>query len=202
MVELPVGARVSVRLPNGTRQADVQQVRAGFYLCRFDDGSSGWVDVRDVILSEAPPPVQPTVEHAGFVSAAYQPPAPEQSVSRPPPSLAGHAGYSCVSCGRPGADHFPPGAAPLHRACAGLGPDMLPWPWLIYAYGIVVPFGCTLFGALVATIPYYVWRKDYPLRAKAFNRHVWFGFAGSVLFWGLIGLLRTIALAGAGAGVE
>jgi hypothetical protein len=183
-----------VRLPKGTRQADVEQVRAGFYLCRFDDGSSGWVDGRDVILSEAPPPMQPSVEQAGFVSAAYQPPVPERIVSQPPPSLGVH-GYICVSCGHAGADHFPPGAAPLHRACAGLGPDVLPWPWLIYAYAIVIPFGCTLFGALIATIPYYVWRKDYPLRAKTFNRHVWFGFAGSVLFWLGIGALGAIASA-------
>jgi hypothetical protein len=195
MAELPVGARVNVRLPKGTRQADVEQVRAGFYLCRFDDGSSGWVDGRDVILSEAPPPMQPSVEQAGFVSAAYQPPVPERIVSQPPPSLGGHAGYICVSCGHAGADHFPTGGAPLHRACVGLGPDVLPWPWLIYAYGIVIPFGCTLFGALIATIPYYVWKKDYPLRAKTFNRHVWFGFAGSVLFWLGIGALAAIASA-------
>jgi len=93
-------------------------------------------------------------------------------------------GYPCARCGAPGADYFASGAAPMHRACAGLGPDVLPWPWLILAYSVAVPFGCTFIGALMASIPYYLWRAKYPLRAKTYNRHVWIAFGISCLIWG------------------
>jgi hypothetical protein len=101
--------------------------------------------------------------------------------------------YPCSSCGRPGADYFPAGRPPLHRACAGLGPDVLAWPWLLLAYSIVIPFGCTLIGALLASIPYYIWRASYPVRAKTYNRHVWIAFMLSCLLWGgvyALGALR------------
>lgn len=77
----------------------------------------------------------------------------------------------------------------MHRACAGLDPDELAWPWLILAYGVAAPFGCTIFGALLASIPYYAWRSKYPLRAKAYNRHVWFAFGISCVLWLLLLML-------------
>lgn len=94
--------------------------------------------------------------------------------------------YPCARCGSAGADYFPPGAAPMHRPCAGLGPDVLPWPWLILAYSLaVVPYlGCTFIGALLVSSPYYVWRAKYPLRAKNYNRHVWIAFGVGCLIWG------------------
>ena len=98
------------------------------------------------------------------------------------PSYA-QAGYPCVRCGHPGADHFVRPSGPMHRPCAGLGPDVLAWPWLLLAYSVVVPFGCTIFGALLASLPYYVWKTNYPLRAKTYNRHVWIGFGISCLLW-------------------
>ena len=76
-----------------------------------------------------------------------------------------------------------PNGYPMHRACAGLGPDLLAWPWLLLAYSLVVPFGCTLLGALLASIPFYVWRAQYPVRAKTYNRHVWIAFAISCVLW-------------------
>jgi hypothetical protein len=91
--------------------------------------------------------------------------------------------YPCARCGQPGADYFPAGLPPTHRTCAGLGPDTLPWPWLLLAYSIVVPCGCTLIGALVGSIPYYVWRSSYPIRARTYNRHVWIAFAISCVLW-------------------
>jgi len=78
--------------------------------------------------------------------------------------------------------------------CAGLGPDTLAWPWLLLAYSVVVPFGCTFIGAVLASIPYYLWRGKYPLRAKRYNLHVWIGFAISCALWG--GLYALGALGG------
>ena len=54
MAGLQVGARVSVRLPKGTRYGQVLQERGGFYQCRFDDGATGWVDARDVTPETEP----------------------------------------------------------------------------------------------------------------------------------------------------
>jgi|GEM_PF-2994396 len=82
----------------------------------------------------------------------------------------------------------------MHRPCAGLGPDVLPWPWLILAYGVAVPLGCSFLGAVMASIPYYVWRAKYPQRAKQYNRHVWIAFAISCLLYG--GLMLNGILAG------
>jgi hypothetical protein len=91
--------------------------------------------------------------------------------------------YPCAACGRYGADYFPAGTGGLHRVCAGLGPDVLAWPWLLLAYSLVVPFGCTMIGAALASIPYYLWRGQYPNRAKAYNRHVWIAFAICCVVW-------------------
>jgi hypothetical protein len=216
MAELMVGARVSVKLPKGQKQGHVQQVRGGFYQCRFDDGSSAWVDARDVLPEGAGAPsasLPPAAMYSQPPARAYSQP-PARAYSQPPPSLAAQpspgtfvpsaygvstvdaaaapAPYqevNCVSCGRPGADWFPQQAAPLHRACAGLGPDEVPLLWLVALYLLVVPFGCC--GALGASVPYYLLRKEYPLRAKAINRHIWFAFAGSLVFHVLVALLRA-----------
>lgn len=185
MLELQVGERVTVHLPEGSKLAFVQGVRPGSYHCRFDDGSTAWVDARDVSVartysaSQPPPP-------GSSVPPAYKVPSTPAPVSFPPPALSDEYSNACASCGRPGADHFPPGAAPVHRACAGLGPDELAWPWLLLAYGVAVPFGCTLVGAVLASIPYYLWRKDYPRRAKRYNMHVWIAFAGGFVLWVLV----------------
>jgi hypothetical protein len=105
----------------------------------------------------------------------------------PPP-----AGYPCARCGQYGADYFPAGQPPVHRTCAGLGPDTLEWPWILLAYALVVPLGCTLLGALLASIPYYIWRGQYPERARAYNRHVWIAFGISCVLWlGFCGLGRA-----------
>lgn len=212
MAELSRGSKVRVRLPKGTKEGEVHDIRPGFYLCRFEDGSGGWVDAREVVLSEPPPPapysVPPPASSAPspYSGSGYGPPAsvepPFQRFSPPVPEYAppfqhfapssAPGEYACSACGRGGADHFPPGGKPLHRACAGLAPDELAWPWLLFAYGVVLPFGCSLVGAIIASIPYYVWRKDYPLRAKAYNRHVWFGFFGSIAFWISLGILTAL----------
>lgn len=64
-----------------------------------------------------------------------------------------------------------------------------PWPWILLVYLGVVPFGCTLVGALVFSLPYYAWRKDFPIRARHYNRHVWIAFACGIGLWtSLIGL--------------
>jgi hypothetical protein len=114
--------------------------------------------------------------------AMVQPPNPYA-----PPTAYGMAPgttYPCARCGQYGADYFPAGQPPMHRACAALGPDTLAWPWLLLAYSVVVPLGCTFVGAVLASIPYYVWRGKYPQRARTYNRHVWIGFALSCVLWG------------------
>jgi hypothetical protein len=80
----------------------------------------------------------------------------------------------------------------MHRPCAGLGPDVLDWPWLLLAYSVVVPIGCTLVGAVIASIPYYIWRRDYPVRARTYNLHVWIAFGLSCLMW--VGLFALMAV--------
>jgi hypothetical protein len=188
MVGLQVGARVSVRLPKGTRYGQVLQERGGFYQCRFDDGATGWVDARDV-MPEAEPlrsSMPPAEVFSQPPPASYVPPvyAPSlASEARPSRSPYATTNYACAVCGAPDADYFPKGGKPLHRHCAGLGPDMLEWPWLLYAYGITVPCGCTLLGAVAASIPYFVWRTQYPQRAKTYNRHVWIAFGCSAVLW-------------------
>jgi hypothetical protein len=82
----------------------------------------------------------------------------------------------------------------MHRACAGLGPDELAWPWLLLAYGIAIPLGCTFLGALMASLPYYIWKTNYPLRAQRYNRHVWIAFGISCLLW--IGMFALLAACG------
>ena len=66
---------------------------------------------------------------------------------------------------------------PVHRARAGLGPDTLGTGWIVLAYLVTIPLGCSFIGALVASIPYPVWKADYPNKARAYNRHVWIAFA-------------------------
>lgn len=199
MTEPQVGERVTVRLPHGTRLAFVQGKRPGFYQCRFDDGSTAWVPELDVTtprsVSQPPPPVSSIPP--SYVSPAYKPPSTPAPVSFAPPAMSDEEAYVCASCGRAGPDHFPSGGQPLHRACAGLGPDVLAWQWLLLAYGVAGPFGCTLIGAVLASIPYYLWRKDYPKRAKRYNRHVWIAFACGFLFWVLLGVVTGAMSAGA-----
>ncbi|HVH47666.1 MAG TPA: hypothetical protein VM925_35265, partial [Labilithrix sp.] len=60
---------------------------------------------------------------------------------------------------------------------------VLSWPWLILAYAVTVPLGCSLVGAALASIPYYVWRENYPQRAQSYNRHLWFAFSISCVWW-------------------
>ena len=212
MAELERGVRVSVSLPKGRKLAEIEDSRAGFYLCRFDDGAKGWVDARDVRLSDPPPsPVSgppsatPLRSHAppsGYPSAQSdsqpEPYAPQPAYAAPvergpsrPPVQPG--AYTCAACGGANADYWPKHGMPLHRHCAGLGPDVLSWPWLLFAYGVVVPFGCSLIGAVMASIPYYVWRRHYPERARSYNRHVWFGFGGSILMWMAFGALVALS---------
>jgi len=183
MLELGPGTRVTARTPKGARSAQVQDSRAGFYLCLFEDGSSAWVDARDVS------PAEPVPSPGGFAPPIS---VPAQSLPAAGSFNSPLAAYPCGGCGRPGADYFPRGTAPMHRACANLGPDVLPWPWLLLAYGVVLPFGCTFIGALLASIPYYVWRNEYPLKAKAYNRHVWIAFACSAALWLSLGALSSL----------
>ena len=89
----------------------------------------------------------------------------------------------CMRCGQPGPDYFMPPNPPAHRACMGLGPDTLSGGWIALAYLVTIPLGCSLIGALLASIPYYMWRRDYPNKARAYNRHVWIAFAISFMFW-------------------
>lgn len=105
-----------------------------------------------------------------------------------------HAGYPCAKCGKPGADYFVPPSPPAHRACLGLVPDVLSWPWLLVAYSIVVPFGCTFIGALLASLPYYVWKGAYPQSAKIYNMHVWIAFAISCCLWLGLFALSTLVM--------
>lgn len=72
---------------------------------------------------------------------------------------------------------------PVHRQCAGLGPDTLHWGWIVLAYLWTIPFGCSFIGAVLASIPYYTWKRDYPNKARAYNRHVWIAFAISCVVW-------------------
>ncbi|MFO0734490.1 MAG: hypothetical protein U0270_01355 [Labilithrix sp.] len=120
----------------------------------------------------------------------YGPPAGGFGGPYPPPGYPnGHpnAGYApatiCTRCGRPHADHRIGTAMPVHRACAGLGPDTLGTGWIVLAYLVTIPLGCSFIGALVASIPYYVWKADYPNKARAYNRHVWIAFAISCVMW-------------------
>jgi hypothetical protein len=115
-------------------------------------------------------------------SNMYAPPA----AAFPPPS-----GYVCARCGGRGADYFAPNA-PFHRACAGLKSDILQWPWIVFAYLIAVPIGCTFFGAALASIPYYVWRKSYPNKARQYNLHVWIAFGLSCLMWMGFGIIVAL----------
>ena len=108
---------------------------------------------------------------------------PQQgSTESPVPGLVPGA-PRCYRCGAPNPDHFPAGAPPLHRACAGLQPDTLQGHWILLAYLVTVPFGCSFIGAMIASVPYYVWKSDYPLRAARYNRHVWIGFAISCVLY-------------------
>src|SRR5258706_5781321 len=91
----------------------------------------------------------------------------------PPSQYPGYAGYPCARCGGPGADYFSGRNPPLHRACAGLGPDVLDPKWLILAYVVAVPFGCTFFGAIFASVPYYGWESNYSHRAQRYTMHAW-----------------------------
>ena len=104
-------------------------------------------------------------------------------------------GPICARCGQPGADLFNGNAPPFHRACNGLGPDganTLTWPWILLAYAVTIPFGCTFIGALIASVPYYTWKNTYPLKAKAYNKHVWIGFGLSVVMWIGFGVLSNL----------
>ena len=94
-------------------------------------------------------------------------------------------------CGQYGADYFAAGLAPVHRACVGLGPDTFAWPSILEHLLIVTQL--SFIGALLASVPYYVWRGQYPMRAKAYNRHVWIAFAISCVMW--IGVWALAAVA-------
>jgi hypothetical protein len=79
---------------------------------------------------------------------------------------------------------------PTHRACVGLGPDTLSAGWIAFAYVFTILVGWTFLGALLASLPYYQWRRTYPEKAKRYNRHVWIAFGISlalrVLLWAAV----------------
>lgn len=92
----------------------------------------------------------------------------------------------CMRCGQPSAEVWDPTVPGWrHNVCRNPD-DRLSVGWVVLAYLIVIPFGCTLIGAIVASIPYYTWRHKFPNRARAYNRHVWIGFAVSCALWLLL----------------
>jgi hypothetical protein len=63
--------------------------------------------------------------------------------------------------------------------------------------------GCTFVGALLVSLPYYLWRRKYPNRARRYMRHVWYAFAIDIGLVVLVMLLMAVrSLGGASSGVE
>jgi len=184
MVGLPRGTRVTVNLAKGPRQGQLLDERPGFYQCHFDDGATAWVDQRDVEATSggggfAPPPNAPQPG-----AAVFAPPAGSYGA----PGMA----YPCVVCGRPGSDYFPTSPGPMHRSCSNLGPDVLSTTWIVLTYLVLVPIGCSIPGILFGSLPYYAWRKDYPNKAKTFNKHTWIAVGCCLLLWITIGTLVNV----------
>lgn len=63
---------------------------------------------------------------------------------------------------------------------------------LIYLGLTVFPLGCSIIGAFVYSLPYYIWRKDKPNRARQWNQHVWYAVAACFPFWIGVGIVYTL----------
>jgi hypothetical protein len=98
-----------------------------------------------------------------------------------PPNQPPPGGY-----GSPAQPYTPPG-----YPATGYGAPPFPNPqdrlggwWLAIIYGSIVLGGC---GAwiivVVSSILYYVWRGQYPNKAKAINRHGWIAWLVSTALW-------------------
>jgi hypothetical protein len=60
------------------------------------------------------------------------------------------------------------------------------WLWGLWA-AILVPFAGPWVIVILSSVMYYVWKNDYPNRAKTINRHGWLAWlAGNVLWFGLV----------------
>lgn len=67
--------------------------------------------------------------------------------------------------------------------------DQLNDGWKIGMYGAaLIPYG-SWFVVLGSSILYYAWRKDYPNKAAAINRHGWLAWLLGLVLWGAIWFL-------------
>lgn len=67
--------------------------------------------------------------------------------------------------------------------------DVLPGGWKIGLYGAaLIPYG-SWFVVLGSSVLYYAWRKDFPNKAKAINRHGWLAWLFGLVLWGGIWFL-------------
>jgi len=84
----------------------------------------------------------------------------------------------------------------MHTQCAGaplasqVGTrDELSDGWKICLYAAaLVPYG-SWFVVIGSSVLYYAWKKDFPNKAKAINRHGWLAFLLGMALWGAIWLL-------------
>ncbi len=156
-----VGSRVTFRSRDKEFSGQVLELRGEHARCSFADGRTAWVPLTALAVEGAPAPPfggAPSHPFGGAPSHPFGgiPVAPN-------PSLA-PSGY--------------PGQ--------WMSQDKPLEAWLIaviYLGLTVLPLGCSLVGAIAYSVPYFVWRKEKPNRARQWNMHVWIAFASGFALW-------------------
>lgn len=127
-------------------------------------------------VAEPLPEVRPKPAPAAVVPKPVPKPAAPGQVLNSNPNL-----MFCPDCGRQISRNAP--ACPNCGRRNVIGEDRLS-VWIIVLMWVLLLIPCGSFAVvLVSSILYYIWRRDYPKKAKAVNLHGWLVFLAGILIW-------------------
>lgn len=74
--------------------------------------------------------------------------------------------------------------------------DELSGGWIALIWlSLLIPYIGGFIIIVLSSILYYSWKKNYPVKAKAINKHAWLAFLCSIIFWFFIfGTILGISL--------
>lgn len=191
--------------PRASQPASASRARGNDAAQHFGDRRASAGDA--VSPNSLPPLIGHSLPQVVGYAQHYSAPPGAATVAQFQPAPAGSS-YGpntqvCGVCGAAGADYLSETSAPRHRQCAGLAPDQLHWLWIALVYLLIATSGWTLVPLVPAFVLYFLWRREYPNRARSYVLHVWVAFAASCMMLFLSFLVCLInAASGASPGAS